>query len=129
MHLVQFMFVIKLDKTIEGRGIQFTSLVVVQSLSHVRLCSHMNCSTPGFPVLHCFLEFVQTRVHRVGDATPPTYPVALTPFSCLHSFPASRSFPMSQLFISGGPTTNIASHKKLYPLLHPSPMLKHNQNS
>ena len=32
------------------------------------LCNAMNCSTPGFPVLHCLLEFVQTHVHWVGDA-------------------------------------------------------------
>ena len=29
----------------------------------------MNCSTPGFPVLHYLLKFVQTHVHRVDDAT------------------------------------------------------------
>ena len=27
----------------------------------------MDCSTPGFPVLHCFLEFAQTHVHWVRD--------------------------------------------------------------
>ena len=34
--------------------------VVVQSLSCVRL---MDCSVPGFPVLHCVPEFAQTHVH------------------------------------------------------------------
>ena len=29
----------------------------VQSLSHVRLCDPMNCSTPGLPVHHQFPEF------------------------------------------------------------------------
>ena len=29
----------------------------------------MNRSTPGFPVLHYLLKFVQTHVHRVDDAT------------------------------------------------------------
>ena len=28
----------------------------------------MDCSTPGFPVLHYLLEFVQTHVHWVSDA-------------------------------------------------------------
>ena len=28
----------------------------------------MDCSTPGFPVYHQFLELAQTLVHRVGDA-------------------------------------------------------------
>ena len=27
------------------------------------LCDPMDCSTSGFPVLHCFLEFAQTHVH------------------------------------------------------------------
>ena len=27
------------------------------------LCDPRDCSTPGFPVLHCLLEFAQTRVH------------------------------------------------------------------
>ena len=36
---------------------------VVQLLSHVRLCDPMGCSTPGFPVLHCLLEFAQIHVH------------------------------------------------------------------
>ena len=37
--------------------------VVVQSLCHVVLCHSMDCSTPGFPVLHYLLEFAQTHVH------------------------------------------------------------------
>ena len=28
----------------------------------------MDCSTPGFPALHCLPRFAQTHVHRVGDA-------------------------------------------------------------
>ena len=28
------------------------------------LCDHMDCSRPGFPVLHYLLEFVQTHVCR-----------------------------------------------------------------
>ena len=27
------------------------------------LCNPMDYSTPDFPVLHCLLEFAQTRVH------------------------------------------------------------------
>ena len=41
-------------------SVQFSS---VQSLSPVRLCDTMNCSTPGLPVHHQFLEFTQTHVH------------------------------------------------------------------
>ena len=34
-----------------------------------RSCDPMNCSTPGFPVLHYLLETAQTPVHQVSDAS------------------------------------------------------------
>ena len=40
------------------------------------LCNPMDCSTPGFPVLHHLQEFVQTHVHRVGDAIQPPHPLS-----------------------------------------------------
>ena len=52
---------------------QFSS---VQSLSHVRLCDIMNCSTPDLPVYHQLPEFTQTHVHRVGDAIQPSHPLS-----------------------------------------------------
>ena len=36
--------------------------------SCLTLCDPMDCSTPGFPVLHHLPELAQTQVHRVGDA-------------------------------------------------------------
>ena len=37
-----------------------------QPLSRVRLCDDpVNCSTPGFPVLHHLPEFAQTHVHSI----------------------------------------------------------------
>ena len=61
-------------------------------------CNPMDCSTPGFPVLYHLPELAQTHVHWVGDAIWSS----VTPFSsCLQSFPASGSFPMSLLFTSG----------------------------
>ena len=35
---------------------------------YLTLCSPMDCSTPGFPVLHHRQEFAQTHVHWVCDA-------------------------------------------------------------
>ena len=35
----------------------------------------MNCSMPGFPVLHYLLEFAQTHVHWVSDAIQPSHPL------------------------------------------------------
>ena len=40
-----------------------TYSAVVESLSRVRLCDPMDCSMPGFPVLHHLLEFVHIHVH------------------------------------------------------------------
>ena len=33
----------------------------------------MDCSTPGFPVLHYIPEFAQTHVHWVGDVIQPSH--------------------------------------------------------
>ena len=51
------------------------------------LCDPMDCSMPGFPVLHCLPELAQTHVHWVGDATQPSHP--LFP-------PSSPAFSLSQ---------------------------------
>jgi len=40
------------------------------------LCDPMDCSTPGFPVLHHLPEFTQTHVHWVDDAIPPFHPLS-----------------------------------------------------
>ena len=40
------------------------------------LCNPIDCSTPGFPVLHCLLEFSQTHVYWVGDAIQPSHPLS-----------------------------------------------------
>ena len=74
---------------------------IVYSLNHVQLCDPMDCSTPGFSVLHYPPEFAQTHVHWVNWCHPTTSS-SVTPFSCLQSLPASGSFPVSWLFVSGG---------------------------
>ena len=43
--------------------------------SHPILCHPTDCGTPGFSVLHCLLEFAQTRVRRVGDGIQPSRPL------------------------------------------------------
>ena len=55
-------------------SVQFSS--VAQSCP--TLCDPMNCSTPGLPVHHQLPEFIQTHVHRVGDAIQPSYPLSST---------------------------------------------------
>ena len=60
----------------------------------------MDCSTPGFPVLHHLPEFTETHVHRVSDAIQPSHP--LSPPSVLSLAQHQGLFPVSWLFTSGG---------------------------
>ena len=53
-----------------------SSLSSVQSLSHVRLCNPMSCSTPGLPVHHQLPESTQTHVHWISDAIQPSHPLS-----------------------------------------------------
>ena len=46
---------------------------------YLTICDPMNCSTPGFPVLHYLLELAQTHVHWVSDAIQLSHPL-LSPF-------------------------------------------------
>ena len=63
----------------------------------------MDCSTPDSPVLHWLPEFAQINVYWVSDAIYLILCHVPSPFSfCLPSFPASGSFPTSQLFVWGG---------------------------
>ena len=80
------------------KGVWFSS--VAQSCP--TLCDSMDCSTPGLPVHHWLLEIAQKSClpHRWCH---PTISSSVSPFSSfLQSFPASGSFQMSQLFVSGG---------------------------
>ena len=47
---------------------------VVQSC--LTLCDPIDCSMPGFPVLHCLLALAQTHVHWVGAAIQPSCPLS-----------------------------------------------------
>ena len=79
------------------------------------LCSPRDYSTSGFSFLHYLLEFAQTHVHWVGDAIQPSQS-SVTPFtSCPQSFPASRSLPVSQLFISGHQSIEASSSASVLP--------------
>ena len=45
------------------------------SQSHLTLCSPMDCSKSGFPVLHHLPELAQTHVHWVSDAIQLSHPL------------------------------------------------------
>ena len=99
--------------------IQFSS--VTQSC--LTLCDPMDCNTPGLPVHHQLPQLAQTRPMSQGGHT--TISSSVVPFSsCPQSLPASGSFPMSQLFSSGGQSIGVSASasvlsmntKDLFPL-------------
>ena len=51
------------------------------------LCDPMNCSMPGFPVLHHLPDLAQTHLHWVGDAIQEPHPL---------SSPSPPTFNLSQ---------------------------------
>ena len=51
------------------------------------LCEPMDCSMPGFTVLHHLQELSQVHIHGVGDAIQPSHPL---------SFPSPPAFNLSQ---------------------------------
>ena len=68
--------------------------------SCLSLCDPMDGSTPGFPVLH-HLPGLLTLM-SFESVMDPTISSVVPFSSCLQSFPASGSFPMSQLFALHG---------------------------
>ena len=74
--------------------------VVCQSLSRVWLWDHMDCSTPGFPVLHYLPESAKTHVQWVDDAIQP---------SCCPLLPLPSIFPSIRVF------SNEAAHCIRWP--------------
>ena len=91
--------------------VQFSS---VTQLSPT-LCNTMNHSMPGLPVHQQLPESTLTHVHWVGDAIQPSHPV-VSFSTCPQSFPASGSFPMSQLFISGGQSIAVSASTSVLPM-------------
>ena len=62
------------------------TVVLLSAKSCPILWDPMDCSTPGFPVLHYLLEFAQTHVHWVDDAIQPSHPVSSPSSSILNLF-------------------------------------------
>ena len=76
----------------------------------------MNCSAPGFPVLH-YSPRVCSNSCPLNQWCHPTISSSVATFSsCPQSFPASRSFPVSQLFASGGQSIGASASASVLPM-------------
>ena len=97
------------------------SKLIPQSVSSVTqscptLCNPMDCSMPGLPVHHQLLEFTQNSC-PLRRWCHPTISSSVIPFSsCLQSFPASGSFPMSHFFPSGGQSIRVSASASILPV-------------
>ena len=94
-------------------GCQFNS---VQSLSHVRLFA-----TPWIAVRQASLSFTNSqsllKLMSIELVMPSDHLSFVVPFSsCLQSLPASRSFPMSQFFASGGQSIGVSASATILPM-------------
>ena len=77
------------------------------------LCDPMNCSMPGFSVLHHFLELAQTHAHWVGDGIQPSRPLSSpSPFNLSQH----QSFLMGQFFTSGGQSIGVSASASVLPM-------------
>ena len=90
------------------------SCLIAKSCS--TLCDLMKCSMPGFSVLYYLPKIVQTHAHCVNDAIQPVHPPLSPSPLAPQSFPASGSFPMSQLWASGGQSNGVSASASVLPM-------------
>ena len=110
--VLTFIFILESSVIWSASLIQFSS---VQSLSHVQLfvipwtaerqasLSVTNSQSPPKPC-------------PLSQLYHPTISSSIIPFFCPQSFPASGSFPMSQLFASGGQSVGVSPSKSVLPM-------------
>ena len=100
--------------TEEPDRLQSSQSVNSVTQSYLTLCDPMNCSTPGLSIHHYLPEFIQTHVHRVGDAIQPSHPL-FSPSPPSPNSSHNQSFPMSQLFAWGGQSTGVSALASFLP--------------
>ena len=72
----------------------------------------MDCSMPGLPSPRAYSNSCPS-----SRWCHPTISSSVIPFSsCLQCFPASASFPMSQLFTSGGQSIGVSASASVFPM-------------
>ena len=74
------------------------------------VCNPMDCSIPGLPIYHQLPEFTPNSC-PLSQWCHPTISS-----SVLQSFPASGSFPVSQLFTSDGQSIGVSASTSVLPM-------------
>ena len=77
----------------------------------------MDCSMPGFPILHYFPELICSNSYPLSRWCHPTISSSVIPFSSWpQSFLATGSFPMSQFFTSGSRSIGASASALVIPM-------------
>ena len=99
-------------------GILIWNLCSVQFSCSVmsKLFDPRDCSTPGFPVHHPSPRACSNSCLSSRWCHPMISSSVITFSSCLQSFPASGSFPMSWLFASGGQSIEASASVSVLPM-------------
>ena len=93
----------------------FSLLLFSVTQSCPTFCNPMDCSFPGFPVLHHLPEFANSCPS--SRWCHPTVSSVVVLFSyCLQSFPVSGSLPVSRLFASGGQSIEALASASVLPM-------------
>ena len=99
-------------RTTRKRRLRMSFIIVVQSLNRVRLFwDPMDCSTPGFPVLHYLPEFAQIHVHWVGDVIQSSH--SLSPSSPFAFNLSQHQGLFQRVFPSGGQSISISASEAM----------------
>ena len=96
-------------------GMKWVSCCCSITQSCPTLCDSMDCSTPAFLLFHNL--WVYSNSCPLSWWCHPTISSSVIPFSsCLQSFPASVSFPVSQLLASSGQSTGTSTSASVLPM-------------
>ena len=98
----------------QGMKLAMYRISSVQSLSRVWLCDPMECGMQA----SLSITNSQSLLRPMSiEWCHPTISSSVIPFSsCLQSFPASRSFQMSQFFTSGGQRIGVSASASVLPM-------------
>ena len=111
---------VPLDFPITSYGKTFTKVLTNPIRSVAQQCltlyDPMDCRISGFSILPQLAELAQTHVHPVRWCHPAVSSSAVPFSSCLQSFPASGSFPMSQFFAWVGQSIGASASASVLPM-------------
>ena len=83
--------------------------------SCLTLCEPMDCSMPGFPVLHHLSELAQTHVHWISDSIQPSHPLS-SPSPPAFNLPSFRVFSDESAFLWCGQRIGDSASASVLPM-------------